>query len=319
LTSRRRSARACSSPRSAASVAARADLRRDVKHAYFALLEAEAGQAVAAEGVKQARAHRRLVDDLVQAGRAARIDQLQGDVEVEQAVSAAADAVDARDLARAALNRLLGRQLGEPLTLAPAGEPEAPLEEAAALAEIERRPDVRALADQVEVAEEGARLARAQAAPSVSLSAGYALQTPSAFIARSAWSTGVTLSLPLGMAARARAESREAAAHAAAARASLEELRQGALLEVRQALSAIRSAQRRHEAAARATAAADEALRISELRFQAGRATSFEVSAARAALNRARVDGLRARYDWQTGLADLERATGVAVNVSSDG
>jgi len=297
-----------------------ADVRRDVKHAYFALLAAEAGLAVAQEGLEQARAHRRLVDDLVQAGRAARIDQLQGDVEVEQAATAAADAGDARDLAAAVLRRLLGQpahpEAGTrasalaPLAVAPVGEPGPPPDEARALAAAERRPDIRALAAQVEVAQAGARLARSQAAPAVNLAAGYALQTPSAFVARSSWNTALTLVVPLGVGTRAKADAREAAARADAARVALEELRQGAALEVRQALSAIRSAHRRRESAARTVAAAEEALRISELRFQAGRATSLEVAAARASLNRARLDALRALYDWHTGLADLEHATG---------
>jgi cobalt-zinc-cadmium efflux system outer membrane protein len=299
-----------------------ADVRRDVKKAYFALLASDAGVAVAQEGVEQARAHRRLVDDLVQAGRATRLDQLQGDVEVEQAVTAAADAADARELAAAALSRYLGEGIREgtperQLVVAPVGEPGPPPEEASALALIERRPDARALAAQVEAAEAGARLARLQNSPSLNLAVGYALQTPSAFVARSSWNTALSLVIPIGAGARARFDAREAAARAASARVGLEELRQGAALEVRQALMAIRSARRRRESAARAVTAAEEALRITELRFEAGRATGLEVAAARAALNRSRLDALRALYDWHSGLADLERATGEPVTEES--
>jgi outer membrane protein len=302
-----------------------ADVRRDVKHAYFALLAAEAGLSVAQEGLEQARTHRRLVDDLVQAGRAARIDQLQGDVEVAQAETAAADAADARDLAAAALRRFLGQPApltsaeAPPLAVAPAGEPGPPPDEEKALAAAEERPDIRALAAQVQIAEAGARLARSQTAPSVNLAAGYAFQTPSAFVARSSWNTALTLVLPIGAGARAKADAREATARAGAARVALEELRQGAALDVRQALSAIRSARRRRESAARAVTAADESLRITELRFQAGRATSLEVAAARASLNRSRLDELRALYDWHTGLADLEHATGAPVLATGGG
>lgn len=341
-------------------------LRRDVSHAYFALLTADAGLTVAREGLEQARAHRRLVDDLVQAGRATRLDQLQGDVEVEQAATAAADGADARELAAAALLRAMGvegvqafrrsgaregapeslsaqdrrrreavmesaavpperpdartpeRPIAETLQVVPpAGEPGPPPEEAAALAAVERRPDVQAVAAQVEEAEAGAALARTQSSPAVNLALGYALQTPSAFVARSSWNAGLTLTLPLGVGPRTRADARAAEAHAAAARAGLEELRLGARLEVRQALNAVRSARRRRESAGRSVAAAQEALRISELRFQAGRATGLEVAAARASLNRLRLDELRALYDWYTGLADLAHATGQPVPATS--
>src|SRR5207237_654735 len=87
---------------------------------------------------------------------------------------AEAAAADARELAAAALNRLIGRPLGQPLAVAPVEEPGLPPPEPEALAAAEQRPDVRALAAQAAVAEEGAKLARAQAAPSVNLTAGYA-------------------------------------------------------------------------------------------------------------------------------------------------
>jgi outer membrane protein TolC len=312
------------------------DVRRAVKRAYYALAAADAGLGLAREGLEQARAHRRLVDDLVQAGQAARIDQLQADVEVEDAATAAADASDARDLAAAELLRVMGRRAESlpgpgadmappesrldrlrelspevvrltPPTDEPAPEPDEP----AARAAVERRPDLRALAAQVEAAEAGARLARAQMAPSIDLLVGYALQTPSAFIARSSWNAGLTLTLPLGTRPQASADAREATARAAAARAALDELREGAVLEVRQALSVIRAARRRRASAGRAVTAADEALRITELRFQAGQATSLEVNAARSTLQRHRLDQLRGLYDWYSALADLERATGV--------
>ncbi len=295
-----------------------ADLRRDVKRAFFGLLAADAGISIARDGLEQARTHRRLVDDLVQAGQAARIDQLQADVELEGATTAAEDATDARDLAAASLRRLLGPNLPEPLSPAPVGEPGPVPDEAAALAAVEQRPDVRALAAQIEAAEAGVRLARAQLAPAMNLAIGYALQTPSAFVARSSWSTGLTLTVPIGGGARARADAREAAARAAAARAGLEELRRGAALEVRQALNAIRSASRRRRGSARAVLAAAEAARITDLRFQRGLATSFELIGARNELQRHRFDELRALYDWHSGLVDLERATGVPVVEAGD-
>src|SRR5205823_14963560 len=116
-----------------------------------------------------------------------------------------------------------------------------------------------ALAAQVEAAEAGAALARLQAAPGLSLATSYALQTPSAFVARSSWTAGLTLTWPLGAGIRVRSDRREAVARAAAARASLAELREGAALEVRQALYTVRSAQRRRGAAQRSEAAAGEA------------------------------------------------------------
>ena len=60
----------------------------------------------------------------------------------------------------------------------PADGPGPEPDEVAALASIDRRPDVRALTAQVEAAEVGARLVRAQTAPSIDLALGYALQTP---------------------------------------------------------------------------------------------------------------------------------------------
>src|SRR2546425_188273 len=87
-----------------------------------------------------------------------------------------------------------------------------------------KSPPIRALSAQVQIAEAGARLARSQTSPSVNLAAGYALQPPSAFVARSSWNTAVTLVVPIGMGARAKADAREASARAGAARVALDEL-----------------------------------------------------------------------------------------------
>ena len=92
-----------------------ADLRRDVKGAYTTWRPPTRGTAVARQGLEQAQARRRLVDDLVQAGQAALIDQLQADVQVEEAVMAQADAAEGRDLAAARLLQLLGAGPFSPL------------------------------------------------------------------------------------------------------------------------------------------------------------------------------------------------------------
>jgi outer membrane protein TolC len=192
-------------------------------------------------------------------------------------------------------------------------EPDPDADVAAAPDLVLRRPDIRALAAQVEATKLAIGLIQVQSAPAVDLAVGYALQTPSAFVAGSSWSAGLTLTIPLGARPRVAAEAREIAARASAARVALAELEQGSRLELQQSLQSMRAARRRRASADRAVAAAAEALRIAELQFQRGRATSLELNAAGAALQRHRLDSLRALFDWHIAAADLERAMGVPV------
>jgi outer membrane protein len=288
------------------------DLAREVARTFFGALAARAGADAATRGAAQARAALQRVEALLAVGRATPGERLQADAERAEAERAVRTAEHGVTLADAALNRVLGRPLLAPVSLAapPAPLPSLPGQEEAVASALRARPDVEALRQQARAAEAGAGLARLASRPVVTAGGGYALQTPSAFIARSSWDAGVAVTLPLWDGGRTRLEAAEAGERAAAARTALTELEGAVALQVLQARLGVMDAQDRADTLRRAVIAAEELLRATELRLNTGRATALELVTARATLRRAELDEARARYDLQIASAELRHAMG---------
>jgi outer membrane protein TolC len=120
----------------------------------------------------------------------------------------------------------------------------------------------------------------------------------------------VAVTLPLWDGGRTRLEAAEAGERAAASRTALAELEGAVALQVLQARLGVMDAQDRADTLRRAVIAAEELLRATELRLNAGRATALELVTARATLRRAELDEARARYDLQIAWAELRHAMG---------
>jgi outer membrane protein TolC len=283
-----------------------------VARAFLRALSARAGAEAAARGALAAQEGRRRVEQLLAAGRATPGERLQAEAEEAEAERAARAARRAVELADATLNRALGRPIEATLELSPAPEPaeEIPSQDAAVAEALRQRADLAILRRQAASAAAGAALAELARRPTVTAAVGYALQTPSAFIARSSWSAAVSVEFPLWDGNRARLEAAEARARAASARSGLTELESAVGLEVLQARLAVMDAADRVETTRRAAVAATELLRATELRLGRGRATALELVAARATLRRAEADAARARYDLQIAWAVLRHALG---------
>jgi outer membrane protein len=288
------------------------DLARDVARAFFGALAARAAADTAAHGAAQARSALERVEALLAAGRATPGERLQADAEWAEAERAVRAAEHGVTLADAGLNRVLGRPLLAPVSVVPPAGPPLPVpdQDEAVTAALRARADVEALRQQARAAEAGVGLARLAGRPVVTAGGGYALQTPSAFIARSSWDASVAVTLPLWDGGRTRLQATEAGERAAAARSALSELEGAVALQVLQARLGALDAQDRIDTLRRATTAAAELLRATELRLNTGRATALELVTARATLRRAELDEARARYDLQIAWADLRHAMG---------
>jgi len=93
----------------------------------------------------------------------------------------------------------------------------------------------------------------------------------------------------------------------------LDQIRQGISLEVRQAVLNILNAQERLAAAEKGVDQAREALRLANVRFEAGVSTAVEVSDAQVALTDAQTNLVNAMNDYRQALARYERAIGAPV------
>ena len=96
-----------------------------------------------------------------------------------------------------------------------------------------------------------------------------------------------------------------------------EQLEQTIQVEVRNALQAMRSAEARLQAAAATRAANEQQLTSEQRKLDAGQSTTFLVLERQTALTATRGAELRAQTDLNKAIADLQRATGNALQVNS--
>lgn len=258
--------------------------------------------------VKQARAR-------VESGLAVEADLLRGQVYLASAQQEEIQSLGQGEVARAALNRIMGEPLdksfGTTAALAPATYP-LPSEESL-LAELRKhRPDYRQVEAEVRQAEAEVRSRKAQLLPTLGAFAGWEADNPSFTEAGgNNWTAGVSLRWNL-FAGGGDAAMLQAARHRL-------ELKQGQLkamdsamaLEVHKDLIQVRSAELQVHAMQAAEAQSRESLRILKNRYEAGLATMTDMLSAEAARSAARTALAQAIYRHRVSFAQMEYAAGI--------
>lgn len=278
--------------------------------AYVELLQAESLQAVAADGVTQARAHLRFGEARLKAGAGTRADVLQLQARLAQSQDAWLQAQNAVALARLTLGNAMNRPLEAGQAVVAVDRPlRPPLADGDLPAGLARRPEVRSQHLRLTVATRQVAIEEAAFWPTVNAS-GRATQRN---LQQAGVQAGLDLAWPVYDGARA-GQRREAARHALEAeRVQLALVQQAAELEIRQAELRRREARSRQGAVAEAVTAAAEAYRIVVRRFELGLATVVEVADAQTILLRARQDRIRAATDLVAADVRLRRALGEAL------
>ncbi len=299
--------------------AARADLRLEISRAYWAVLTATDTVTVLREGVRRAGAHLTDMRHAFQQGLVPPNDVSSVEAQQSRQRMLLVQAESQRDVASAVLARLVGLPLDTPLTLdatleAPPVAP-PPVEALAADARaargdrvaLERRRDS-AIARR-EAAARGRR-------PTVGVGGGYDLARPNPRVFprenawNGSWDASVNVNWPWWDGGRTRAAAAEADAVASAAGQRLAEFDTILDLEVRQRVIELASAGAAVQAARDAVAAATDARRVVEDRFNAGVATNTDVLDAQVALLQSELDRTRALADVRLAEARLARAVG---------
>jgi len=280
----------------------------DVISGYLAMIEAGEQARVREENLAAQEKQEESVRALVEGGERPIAELYQQQSNVAAARLARVEARQALELSRVDLVQALqldpaGEYDFAPPPLSEARPDSIPLALAPVLARaFERRPDLQAEEVRLEVARQEERGAVAGRWPTVSLSADYggALdQVPSG-------SVGISLSLPLfdrlntsESIARARIGTRNE-------ELALLDLRQDIALQVRRAVLDRNAGLERLQAAEAQVLAAGKALEFTQQRYDAGVATLYEVTLARADHVAAVSASVRARYNllWQDRLLD---------------
>lgn len=288
------------------------DLILEVEEAYLGIRRAQSLESVARRGLELAKENLRLTQLLIERGFQSEADRLEAERAAAEAESREVSARMGAALARANLNRLLGREVDTPFSIAAGPRPDSETEPLGTLLRraLAQRPEVDAMRQNILAAEAGVRLARSSGKPRVSLEALYALQTETALVPRSGFAAGVSISVPVFSGAVRSHTIHEAEERVAQLKSALLAREQGIALEIERQRLARADATARSAAAERAVIAAQKAFDIVVLRLDRGHATQAESLNSRLGLERALADREGAANDLLLAGARLRRAVG---------
>lgn len=281
---------------------------------YATAVLAERQREVAREALATAEAHVKLIRDLYQGGLVVESDLLLAQVRESEVREVVIRAESGVEVAGAALNLVLGRDLATPFslpqTLEPGGEADADVDVLVALAR-ERRPDLTAARRDLEAAAARVALARAGRRPEVGVQAWWETHAEDFFGNdgdNATFAVGIRVPLFDGFETRARVRRAQEESKEIGERAEL--LARGVALEVRRAHSELRAAGQRLEQAGLSVGLARRSLTIVEDRYKEGLVTLPALLDAETALTEARLRDVAARRDVLLARAGLDLAVG---------
>jgi len=305
-------AEAMARAREAMAEAVRNQLVYEVTRAWYGALQAREFERVQAAQVASLEESLRIAREREARGAAIRGDVLSIEVRLSEAREDLVRARNAVQLAVAALNTAVGRDLATVEAL-PESSGTLAAAKGAELRDdvsLEDHPAARAAAAAVEARRFAARRAQAEFRPTLSAFASSDWDSEDVAGFEQSYLAGVVAELDLfdgfrrrGAVAEAMAEVRAAEAEA---RRTLDQLR----FDLRQAVIRAREAAERLQVVAQAEAAAAEALRITRARYEQGAADLAELLNAEVAHASIRSRRVAAHYDHHIAHANVERARG---------
>ena len=330
--------------------AQRAQLRLDVAQAYYDAALADRLVAIAESSLVQTEEALRQTSLARQVGNQSEFELLRARVTRDNQVPAVLQARTAREVGYLRLKQLLNLPYTDSLSLTDGiGDTESPpgmLTTAAntnsasvAAAQVvaltdslvqrsdtsaDARATVRQLGESVNAQEAQRRIARSEYLPSLTLSSSYGrVAFPAAGIPDwnqfvNNWTITLGASVPLFTGGRIRGENVVAAANVTEARARLQQTRELAALDARQAVAQLEQAAATLAASAGTAEQASRAYNIAEVRYREGLSTQLELSESRVLLQQASANRAQAARDFQvarlrlTLLKDLPLGGGAA-------
>lgn len=290
------------------------DLILSVKTAFYDLLRACGQQDVAQAAVDVAQTRLNNTQAMFDAGTVAKFDVTTAQTDLANLNQQLIQAKNRVLVAQAALNRVMGVDVNIP-TQVIKETPEiqgVPVDVPAAIqTAYQKRPEVQAQEYAVKLSEKGVKLQRSSYYPTLSLAAlyGYTFATTGLNTANSNYQGTLTLNIPIWNGGITRARVEQAQSEVENAKDTLNQLQLGVSLDVRTAALSLEEAAKRVATTQQNVDLAEEALRLANVRYNAGIAILVEVTNAESQLTQARFNNVNALYDYATAQAQLQRAT----------
>ncbi len=293
--------------------AARNDLVFQVTRAYYSVLQASALLEVQREAVGSIEGSLRVAQERLKVGNAIRTDVMNLEVQLSQAKEDLIRAANGRKLAIAALNTVVGREIWDGETVAPAAFPLPELPPPAGCpGSIEGRPELASVRMQEKAAEAMVRRARRDYYPVVNLFGSADWDSEALDDFEQSYLVGASAELNLFDGSRTRSALAGARAMWRSACAMAEKVRNELKLDLQQSLLRESESRERLGVSEKAVGSAVESLRITRERYQQGSADITELMTAQVGDTATRARWVAAHYDCRVAQADVARACGSA-------
>jgi len=288
------------------------DLDFDVTSTYANLVQLDRDIEAARESVNALTESRRVVAQMLDEGKVARVDLLKIDTRLADVQDTAIEFRNAREIEAGLLNALLGHPVNTPVTvetMLPRPTAQLPLDEVSELARAGNL-QYQVAEAQVSVAERSLAVAKSAQRPSLSLAADFLGQSADPFaVYRGGVIAGAVFTFPFfDRTLTHRVE--EAKSRELERRADLKQAGLDAEQRVRSAYLQVENSQERIRATETAIGYAKEALRIEQEKQRYGRGIIENLLDAQAALLTSEAKYYRALADYMTATAAVRRETG---------
>ena len=264
-----------------------------------------------------AEKHFKNVKSLYEVGMASKFDLLRSEVQLANLQPQLIRARNNLKIVELGLKTLLGLDLSKPIEVKGEMrfEPIEPDLEKSLTKALQNRPEINQLKYQRQVAGEMLKISRAANFPTLAMSGAYNFWAEHLNFKKDTWQSfyavNLVLTVPIfnGFATSARVAQSKVMINEI-------ELTQKGLgdtvkFEVRQAILKLKEAKESLLSQEKNVEQAQESLRIAELNFTEGLATTLDVSSAQAALSQAKTNYSQALYDYVMSKAELDKAMGV--------
>ncbi len=292
----------------------------DTTRAFYGVLLAQELVKVTDMAVKQAEAHVKMAQDLVDAGTATNFDLLRAKVQLANIRSQSIKMQNMLKLAKDGLNNTLGISLDANFSLK--GEfVYKPIEldlDSLLNSAMVNRPEIKQIQIQEEMARKIVNIAKAGNKPNIAFVGNYSYQSNNdkfddAFERdnwKNTWNLTFALSVPIfdGLATRARVKQAKSAVKQI--ELGKEQLRNGITIEVRSAYSKFQEVKELLKAQEETVQQAEESLRIANIMYKNGMMTTVELMDTELAFTQAQTNYSNALNDYVIAIASLEKATG---------
>lgn len=290
----------------------------NVKRGFYNCLLAEQLVQVTEEALELAEKLLQNVRNMYEVGMASRLDLLRAEVRVANLKPPVIQARNNLALAELSLKTFLGLDVDQPveivgdMTYSPV---EIDLEESIARS-LANRPEVNQILYQKQMAGEMIKIAKADYLPTIAISGNYNTWADQFKFGKNTWQSFYAFNLVLNIPIFNGLQTPAKVAQSKALIRELEHTEKGLInnikFEVQSAYLNLNQAKESLLSQEKNVDAAQESVRVAELNYAEGLITITDVGAAQVALSEARINYLRAIYDYVISLAQLEKAMGLS-------